>query len=160
MIERRPATLGTTRGGLDRAIEELEERRREVMAVLAGRRAALPLRFWRQQAHYTVPATDAAMVRKALEAGTEPTGRILARIGVGAAELSDRLGADPASVERMLAHPAAAPLVMLDGEDALAPGAAAAESGIDKRGRPARRDDRPPGSDAAAPLLPAARAGR
>lgn len=159
MIERQPATLRTAPDGLDRAIDELEEQRGELMAVLAGRRAALPLRFWRQQAHYTVPASDADMARKALEMGTEPTGRILERIGVGAAELADRLSADPASVERMLAHPAAAPLVMLDGEDALAPGAAAAEAGIDNavallaetagRSDPTRplRFYRPPGLD-------------
>ena len=36
----------------------------------AERRTDLPLRYWRQQAHFTTPAADAAMARKAVEGGT------------------------------------------------------------------------------------------
>ena len=46
--------------------------------------------------------------------------RILDRFEVGPAMLADRLGCRPARVERLLAEPRRAPLVMLDAEDALA----------------------------------------
>jgi citrate lyase beta subunit len=107
---------------LDAAIEAGNVRRREVAAELAGRRADLPLRFWRQQAHLTTPASDAVMARKAVEGGTAPVAGILQRLGLTTADLADRLEVDRSVIEARLAQPARAPLVMLDGEDAIAPG--------------------------------------
>jgi citrate lyase beta subunit len=107
---------------LQTAIDAGEARRREVAAVLADRRADLPLRFWRQQAHLTTPAADAGMARKAVEGGTAPVARILERLGLNAANLADRLDLDAELVETRLRRPSRAPLVMLDGEDAIAPG--------------------------------------
>jgi citrate lyase subunit beta/citryl-CoA lyase len=92
---------------------------RAVRDELAPRDVRLPLRFWRQQAHFTTPA-EAGIARKAVEGGTSPMSRILERFEVGPAMLADRLGADIARVERLLAEPRRAPLVMLDAEDALA----------------------------------------
>jgi citrate lyase subunit beta / citryl-CoA lyase len=93
---------------------------------LAGLRADLPLRYWRQHAHLTTPAADAAMARKAVEGGTEPVVRMLERLGLTGADLAERLEVPTALVEERLASPARAPLVMLDGEDAIAPGDAVA----------------------------------
>jgi citrate lyase beta subunit len=104
------------------AIAAGDARRLAVRTALAGRRTDLPLRYWRQQAHLTTPAADAAMARKAVEGGTSAVGRMIERLGLTGADLADRLELDRALVEARLARPARAPLVMLDGEDAIAPG--------------------------------------
>lgn len=104
---------------LDAAVALANARMRAVFEELGPRDARLPLRFWRQQAHFTTPA-QAAMARKAVEGGTSPMTRILERFEVGPAMLADRLGADLARVESLLAEPRHSPLVMLDAEDALA----------------------------------------
>ena len=80
----------------------------------------MPLRYWRQTAHFTTPAADATMARKAVEGGTAPMARILERFGVSAADLAERLETSTGRVETLLERPARAPLVMLDGEDAQA----------------------------------------
>ena len=79
----RPRTARGHRGGT--------RPRRGLRSRLAGRRADLPLRYWRQQAHFTTPAADAAMARKAVEGGTAPVARMLERLGLTAADLADRL---------------------------------------------------------------------
>ncbi len=94
-----------------------------VRATLAGRRTELPLRYWRQQAHLTTPAADAAMARKAVEGGTAPVGRMLERLGSDAVRTSRTGWSCRATSWRPgCGQPARAPLVMLDGEDAIAPG--------------------------------------
>ena len=107
-------------------IESADRDRLAVRAALAERRTDLPLRYWRQQAHMTTPAADAAMARKAVEGGTTAVPRMLERLGLTGADLAERLELDVDLVEARLAHPTRAPLVMLDGEDAIAPGDAAA----------------------------------
>lgn len=111
--------LGRALPDLDAAVALAEARIGAVRQELASRRARLPLRFWRQHAHLTTPA-EGVMARKAVEGGTSPMTRILDRFEVGPAMLADRLGVDVARVERLLAEPRRAPLVMLDAEDALA----------------------------------------
>ncbi len=97
-------------------------RRRQQAASLsfAGLRADLPLRYLRQSAHFTTPAGDEVMARKAIEGGTAPMTRILERFGVTAADLAERLEIGLEWVEELLDAPRRAPLVMLDGEDAQA----------------------------------------
>lgn len=107
---------------LARAIAEGDRDRLALRARLADRRAGLPLRYWRQQAHLTTPAADAVMARKAVEGGTSAVGRMLERLGLTATDLADRLDLPANLVEARLARPDRAPLVMLDGEDAIAPG--------------------------------------
>lgn len=115
---------------LDDAIATGDRRRRAVADRLRRYRVDLPLRFWRQVAHFTTPAADAAMARKAVEGGTEPMRRILERFGVTSRDLAARLDIDPERVDRLLANPRRAPLVMLDGEDAQAPRADVAAAGL------------------------------
>ena len=104
---------------LEAAVAAGEERQAALRESLSGRQAHLPLRYWRQQAHFTTPAEhDIAL--KALTAGTSPMGRILARLGVEAAELAERLGVEALALQRLLDEPRLAPLVMVDAEDALA----------------------------------------
>jgi citrate lyase subunit beta/citryl-CoA lyase len=104
------------------AIAVGDARRADVRAALAGRRTELPLRYWRQQAHLTTPAADGAMARKAVEGGTASVARMLERLGLTGANLADHLDLDRDLVDARLARPSRAPLVMLDGEDAIAPG--------------------------------------
>jgi citrate lyase subunit beta/citryl-CoA lyase len=104
---------------LEAAVALADARARAIRDELAPRGAQLPLRYWRQQAHFTTPA-EAGIARKAVEGGTSPMTRILERFEIGPAMLADRLGADLSRVERLLAEPRRSPLVMLDAEDALA----------------------------------------
>lgn len=115
---------------LDGAIAAGDARRVAVRASLANRHADLPLRYWRQQAHLTTPAADSVMARKAVEGGTAPVTRMLERLGLSGADLAERLEVDPRLVEARLAKPTRAPLVMLDGEDAIAPGDEVAAQGL------------------------------
>lgn len=112
------------------AIEGGDARRREVAATLADRQVELPLRYWRQAAHLTTPAADAGMARKAVEGGTAPVARMLERLELTPADLADALALPTASVESRLTTPVRAPLVMLDGEDAIAPGEEVAQRAL------------------------------
>jgi citrate lyase beta subunit len=113
---------------LSAAIARADERRLAVREAVSGRVARLPLRYWRQQAHFTTPAEE-AIARKAVEGGTAPMGRIMEKFGVTAAHLAEHLEVDLALVEGLLARPRRSPMVMLDAEDALALTEEAAERG-------------------------------
>lgn len=125
MTDRKPNPSRLT--DLAEAIAASDRERLALRDRLAGRRADLPLRYWRQQAHLTTPAADAAMARKAVEGGTGAVPRMLERLGLTGADLAERLGVPTALVEDRLASSTRAPLVMLDGEDAIAPGDAVAD---------------------------------
>ena len=112
------------------AIADGDARRLSIAASLADRRTELPLRYWRQAAHLTTPAADAVMARKAVEGGTAPVARMLERLGLTAADLAETLGLPTDLVEARLSTPARAPMVMLDGEDAIAPGDAVAQRAL------------------------------
>jgi citrate lyase subunit beta/citryl-CoA lyase len=104
---------------LDAAVALADARVHAVRDQLAPRTVDLPLRYWRQQAHFTTPA-EAGIARKAIEGGTAPMARILERFDVAPATLAARLEVDVTLVERLLAEPRRSPMVMLDAEDALA----------------------------------------
>lgn len=139
------------------AVDAFDARRANILPTLEARRADLPLRYWRQAAHFTTPANDGAMARKAVEGGTAPTARILERFGVTPADLAERLETPVARIEALLARPERAPVVMLDGEDAQAlrddvieggvaeAAAVIAEADWSGDGPPALRTFRPPG---------------
>lgn len=146
----------TTVPDLDGAVALQEARGQALREQLAARQADLPLRFWRQQAHFTTPA-ERDMALKALTGGTSSMARILDRFEVGPELLAERMGADAAAVMSLLEAPMLAPLVMVDAEDALAQTeAAVAQARIDAveiigaevptgRGLPSLRFFRPPG---------------
>lgn len=119
-------------GGQERDLEHAigavaaaaEARRDAVERIAAERRVdgLLPLRFLRQQAHFTTPASDATIARKAVEGGFGATARILDRFDISAATLADALSVPESRVTGLLHRdPPAAPLVMVDSEDAAAP---------------------------------------
>jgi citrate lyase beta subunit len=101
------------------AVARADERRLALRERLASRHVDLPLRYWRQQVHFTTPA-ERDIAIKALTGGTAPMARILERFGVTPADLAERLGAEVGAVERLLAQPRRSPMVMVDAEDALA----------------------------------------
>jgi len=86
------------------------------------RRVDLPLRFWNQVAHYATPASDTHKVGLAIREGTRPVERMLAAQGLAADDVAARLGLDAAAVADALSTPVRAPVVVLDGEDAVAQG--------------------------------------
>jgi citrate lyase subunit beta/citryl-CoA lyase len=112
------------------AIAAGDAARLAVRDTVSRRRTALPLRYWRQQAHLTTPAAHASMARKAVEGGTAPVGPLLERLGLSPTDLADTLELPLELVEARLASPFRAPIVVLDGEDAIAPGDATAERGL------------------------------
>ena len=63
---------------LTAAVARADERRLALREQLAERRVDLPLRFWRQQVHFTTPA-ERDIAIKALTGGTGPMTRILER---------------------------------------------------------------------------------
>jgi citrate lyase beta subunit len=111
--------MSASRPDLAAAVARADERRLALRERLAARHVDLPLRFWRQQVHFTTPA-ERAIAIKALTAGTAPMARILERFGVTPAQLAERLGVDVAEVESLLVRPRRSPMVMVDAEDALA----------------------------------------
>ncbi|MFH1532596.1 MAG: aldolase/citrate lyase family protein [Pseudomonadota bacterium] len=104
------------------SIRERYEARRLALVEHQGTLIAgdLPLRFLRQEAHLTTPASNREMVFKAIERGSAATARILDKFGIATQELADRLGVPVDAVEKQLAGDPRPPLVMVDGEDAQA----------------------------------------
>ena len=99
-------------------IRNAERARASADAARDAARVELGLRFWHQHVHLTVPASDVVRARKAVESGTEPVARQMARLGLPAAALADRLRLPTDVVAEALDRPRRAPLVVLDGEDA------------------------------------------
>jgi citrate lyase beta subunit len=104
-----------------RALHDTIEAGRATLCEAASEaRARLPLRFWRQQAHFTTPASNLDMARKAVEAGMSAAPRLLQRFEIEPVDLAETLGIGADWVAEVLAADPRAPLVMLDGEDAQA----------------------------------------
>jgi citrate lyase beta subunit len=82
--------------------------------------ADLPLKFYRQQAHFTTPASNLEMVTKAIEKGSAAAPKVLEKLGISVAELADTLRVDQKEIERELSADPQSPFVMVDGEDAQA----------------------------------------
>lgn len=98
-----------------------------IQSALAGRQTLLqkrrqskvdlPLKLWRQQSHFTTPATG--QPERAV-AGLEPVSRLLARHDISISAICERSGADGAIIENLLVELPDSPLVMVDAEDAVA----------------------------------------
>lgn len=115
--------MPVTDQSIDTILRTARHKRADLARQVGDRKKiALPLRFWRQQVHYTTPATDARIARKAAEEGFAPARGILQRLGLTASDLAGALDLPSDTVENVLHRgPTAASLVMIDGEDAQAP---------------------------------------
>jgi citrate lyase beta subunit len=105
----------------DRLTGEAGARREAVLSDIAGLEVTLPLRFLRQQATLTAPASNPDLAVKAIESGYSVSQRLLDRYQITAADLSTRLGITTSDVELVLSGDQSAPVVMLDLEDGVAP---------------------------------------
>jgi len=96
-----------------------ETSRRVAAKRTAAMRAELPLRFWRQQAHLTAPASDLKLAEKAVAGANLVAKRLLNRYGLDASAVGEHLGVAAATVEEVLESPA--PAIVLDLEDGVPP---------------------------------------
>ena len=94
-----------------------------LLATHRARQFELPLRFWRQQIHFTTPASGRP--EKALSA-LASVPRLLARFELTVDSVAAHLGVDPAPLHAVLASDAGVPALLLDAEDAVAATAEAA----------------------------------
>jgi citrate lyase beta subunit len=108
---------------LDAYAKELgrwESRRHALLENRKGLSADLPLKFYRQQAHFTTPASNLDMVTKAIEKGSASSAKVLEKFEISVAELADTLHVADKEIDRELQADPQAPFVMVDGEDAQA----------------------------------------
>jgi citrate lyase beta subunit len=91
--------------------------RSRLLAAHATRQFELPLRFWRQQVHFTTPASG--QPEKALSA-LAGVPRLLARFELSVNAVADHLGIDAEPLHAVLNPDNGLPAVLLDAEDAVA----------------------------------------
>jgi citrate lyase subunit beta / citryl-CoA lyase len=106
--------------GVALLLETTRRGQAEAEAVTAGLRAQLPLRFLRQQAHLTAPASDPRLAEKALSGAHLVARRLLERYAIDAAAVAKKLEVKTTVVEALLDR-GRAPVVVLDLEDGVAP---------------------------------------
>lgn len=94
-----------------------------LLATYRARQCELPLRFWRQQVHFTTPASGRP--EKALSA-LASVPRLLARFELTVDSVAAHLGVDAAPLHAALASDTGLPALLLDAEDAVAATAEAA----------------------------------
>ena len=102
---------------MDLLIRQIESERQNLLSKRAGNKADLPLHFWRQQAHFTTPATG--QPERAIR-GLAPVARLLSRHQIELAEISQMTGTSQTVLQRLLDDQPGSPLVMVDAEDAVA----------------------------------------
>ena len=92
--------------------------RPELLRQRAARSTDLPLRYWKQQAHFTTPASGTP--EKAIQ-GLTSVSKVLDRFGISSDDIAERTGA-PHQVVYDLIHQddRHSPFVMVDAEDAVA----------------------------------------
>ena len=113
----------------DKLIAQAEAARERVLTKTATLSADLPLKYLRQQAQYTTPASNFKLAHGAAAKGFASTARILEKFDISPADLAAALDAPEETIVEMLAAPPHAPLVMIDGEDAQALDPAVVEKG-------------------------------
>jgi citrate lyase beta subunit len=96
-----------------------ESSRQEAEKRTVARRADLHLRFLRQQAHLTAPASDLKLAEKAVAGAHLVAKRLLDRYGLDAAAVGGHLGVAATTVAEVLESPA--PAIVLDLEDGVPP---------------------------------------
>ncbi|MBL4622389.1 MAG: hypothetical protein JKY89_08310 [Immundisolibacteraceae bacterium] len=108
---------------MDSLVSQAEVQRQDLLLQRAQSKVDLPLRFWRQQAHFTTPATGKPA--RAIQ-GLAPVARLLARHQIELVEISERTGVSLSVLQQLINDQPNSPLVMVDAEDAVADTAEAA----------------------------------
>jgi citrate lyase beta subunit len=101
-------------------VASAERERERVLADIDRFTVELPLKFWRQQAHYTTPASNYRLAEGAASRGFAPTSRVLNKYGIKVVDLAETFGVSVTAVEELLESDPHSPVVMIDGEDAQA----------------------------------------
>ncbi len=102
-------------------LESFQEKRQLLLAESDRQHApGLPLKFLRQQAHFTTPASNYDMALKAVEKGSAAAAKILDKFSISLAELSETLEVPVSTLEAELETEPHSPFVMIDSEDAQA----------------------------------------
>lgn len=102
-------------------LERFKEKRRQLLDESDRFHApGLPLKFLRQQAHFTTPASSYDMALKAVEKGSSAAARILEKFHISLAELSETIEVPVSALEAELGAEPHSPFVMIDSEDAQA----------------------------------------
>ncbi len=102
-------------------LERFQEKRQQLLAESDLHHAhGLPLKFLRQQAQFTTPASNYDMALKAVEKGSSATARILDKFHISLAELSETLEVPVSALEAELGVEPHSPFVMIYSEDAQA----------------------------------------
>ncbi len=91
--------------------------RAALLAAHAAGQYELPLRYWRQQVHFTTPASGAPAKALTALAGVP---RLLERVGLTIDRVAEHLAIDAAPLHAVLAGDGRPPAVLLDAEDAVA----------------------------------------
>lgn len=101
-------------------VETFEKKKSHLNEAMSKRNTVLPLRYFRQQAQFTSPASDFAMLEKAVGNGFSATPKILEKFGISLDDLSKKLGVSKNEIETLLSQDPRSPFIMVDGEDAQA----------------------------------------
>jgi citrate lyase beta subunit len=101
-------------------VSSFEKRKAQLNELSSRRVADIPLRYFRQQAQFTSPASDYAMLEKAVGNGFSATPKILDKFKITHADVAKTLGVQVTEIESLLRGEARSPMVMVDGEDAQA----------------------------------------
>jgi citrate lyase subunit beta/citryl-CoA lyase len=101
-------------------IDQAASRQQQLSAQTRLLSAELPLKYLRQQAHYTTPASNYKLAHSAATRGFGPLPKILAKFQISPSDLAATLAVPLADVQNLLDGDPHAPLAMIDGEDAQA----------------------------------------
>ncbi|HEY2715054.1 MAG TPA: aldolase/citrate lyase family protein [Solirubrobacterales bacterium] len=105
-------------------VDRFEAARQAQLAASDELQIELPVRYLRQQAHLTTPATNPRIATKAIGAALQTAEKLMGRYEISRADLAERLELPVADVDRLLDGDPSAPGVVVDLEDGVAPGAA------------------------------------
>mgnify|MGYP001561321435 CR=1 FL=1 len=97
--------------------EDTHFARKDLLDERARRSVDLPLKYWRQQAHFTTPASGAP--GKAIR-GLKPVKRLLEKFAISPEDIATQTGAPLDTLREVLDGDDHSPFVMVDVEDAVA----------------------------------------
>ena len=100
-------------------IAAANKKREALLKTRNANQVEMPIRYLRQSAHFTTPASNFDMVAKAV-AGMNSAERLLEKLGISFEDISQAIGQPVDAVKAPLKGYLGSPLVMVDGEDAQA----------------------------------------
>lgn len=93
-------------------IEKFEDQKQALLKAANELQANLPLKYLAQQAHFTTPASNYEMLKKAVEGGMGAVPKFLAKFDLSLSDLGDTLGISTEAMEEVLHGHQQPPLVI------------------------------------------------